>query len=305
MLWVILALSAYFLLAIVELIDKKILSLPILASSAGPLTYAFYASLLVSAAFILWPLDFAFLPLLIILFAFLGGATFFWAIYFLYGAIIKGEISRVIAIVGGISPILIFIFSLLFLGEQLNTSFLIALLMLISGSILLSFIKDGERFKFGKHFFLHSFLAAFFFALSYGFTKAVFLNSTFLNGFIWIRTGTLFCVLIVFLIPAWRQIVLRGAQGFTKNVTILFVSNKVISAIAHVVLNYAIMLGSVAIVNALQAVEYAFIFVLTLGLSYFLPRVFYESFSFKVLVPKMIGIALVSFGVILLFLGRA
>ena len=70
-------------------------------------------------------------------------------------------------------------------------------------------------------------------------------------------------------------------------------------------LNYAIALGSVAIVNALQAAEYAFIFILTLGLSYFSPRIFYESFAPKHLIPKIIGIGLVSAGVVLLFLAQS
>lgn len=301
MLWVILALSAYFLLAIVELIDKRILSSP--AVSALP--YAFYAGLLVSFSFILWPLDFSFLSPLVTIFALGGGLTFFVGIYFLYSAIIKGEVSRVISIVGGLSPILIFIFSLLFLNEKFSFNSLIALLMLITGSVLLSLVKKGEGFKFGHHFFLSCFLAAFFFALSYGLTKAVFLKTSFLNGFIWIRVGTLICVIFVFLMPRFRKCILESSRGFSTRLTALFFIDKGISALAHVALNYAVKLGSVAIVNALQAVEYAFIFVLVSGLSYFFPKIYRESLAPKHLVPKIMGIALVSLGVVLLFLGGA
>lgn len=301
MLWVILALSAYFLLAIVELIDKRILSSP----EVSPLPYAFYAGLLVSFSFILWPLDFSFLPSLITIYALGGGITFFLGIYFLYSAIIKGEVSRVISIVGGLSPILIFIFSLLFLGEKFRLNSLIAFLMLVAGSVLLSLVKKGEGFKFGHHFFLSCFLAALFFALSYGLTKAVFFKTSFLNGFIWIRVGTLICVIFVFLMPELRKRILESSRGFSTKLTALFFIDKGISALAHVALNYAIKLGSVAIVNALQAVEYAFIFVLASAFSYFYPNIFCESLAPKHLVSKIIGIALVSFGVVLLFLGGA
>lgn len=299
MLWVSLAISAYFLLALVELIDKKILSSPMLS----PLTYAFYAGSLTLFAFLLWPFDFSFLSPLYTIIALAAGATFFVAIYFLYSAIIKGEVSRVVSIVGGLSPILVFIFSIFFLGEKIRLPSLVALFLLISGSVLLSFVRNGDKFEFGKHFFLLSFLAAFFFAISYGLTKAVFIKTTFLNGFVWMRAGTLLCCLIVFLEPGLRRSVLESSKGFSKKLTTLFFFDKGISALAHVLLNYAIMLGSVAIVNALQAVEYAFIFVLTLGFSYFLPRIFYESLALKNLVPKLAGIALVSAGVILLFIG--
>ena len=294
------ALSAYFLLAIVELVDKQILSSPLL----GPLTYAFYAGLLPAVAIIFWPLDFSFLPPLYTLFALLGGVTFFVAIFFLYEAIIKGEVSRVISIIGGLSPTLIFIFSYFFLGERLRLFSLIALFMLIIGSVSLSFVKDGEKFKFGRHFFLSSFLAALFFAISYFLTKTVFLKTSFLNGFVWIRVGTVLCSIGVFFMPSLRKCILQGSQGFSSRLTFLFLLNKGISGVAHVALNYAVALGSVAIVNALQAAEYAFIFILTLGLSYFVPRIFYESLAPKHLIPKIIGIGLVSAGVVLLFLGR-
>ncbi len=299
MTWVLLALSAYFLLAIVELIDKRILSSPAISA----LSYAFYAGLLVSFSLILWPLDFSWLSPLLTVFALCGGITFFAGIYFLYGAIIKGEVSRVISIVGGISPILIFLFSIVFLEEEFNTHSVIALSLLITGSFLLSLVKHGEKFTFGKHFFLLSFLAALFFATSYGLTKAVFLKTSFLNGFIWIRVGTLLCVIFVFLVPRLRKAILESSRGLSSRLTALFFIDKGISAIAHIILNYAIKLGSVAIVNALQAVEYAFIFLLALGFSFFRPRIFYESLAPKHVMPKIIGIAFVSFGVALLFIG--
>ena len=299
MLWISLAITAYFLLALVELIDKKILSSPLLS----PLTYAFYAGSLTLFAFFLWPFDFSFLSPLYTIIALAAGATFFVAIYFIYSAIIKGEVSRVVSIIGGLSPILVFIFSLLFLGEKMRTSSLIALFLLITGSVLLSFVKDGERFKFGHHFFLTSFLAAFFFAVSYGLTKAVFMKTTFLNGFVWMRVGTLICCLAVFLEPKLRKSIIEGSKGFSKKLTTLFFFDKGISALAHVILNYAVAIGSVAIVNALQGVEYAFIFILTLWFSCFLPHIFYESLALRNLAPKMIGIILVSLGVILLFVG--
>lgn len=299
MFWVVLALIAYFLLAVVELIDKRILSLP----EASPLPYAFYTGLLTSLVFVLWPLDFSFLSPLLTIGALGAGITFFIAIYFLYSAIIKGEISRVISIVGGLSPILIFIFSILFLDEKLNFYSLAAILILITGSVALSFVRNRKKFEFGKRIILLCFLAALFFAISYELTKVVFLQTSFLNGFIWMRTGTLICVIFVFLAPSLRKRILDSSRGFSRKLTAIFFVDKGISALAHIILNYAINLGAVAVVNALQAVEYAFIFVLASMLSWFFPHILHESLAPKDLAPKIIGIGLVAFGVILLFLG--
>lgn len=297
--WIILAITAYFLLAVVEIIDKYILSSPMLK----PLTYAFFVGLLTSAAFILWPFDFSFLAPTITLIALLGGASFFVAIYFLYSAIQEGEISRVISIIGGISPIIIFIFSYLFLKERLSVFSLASLLMLIGGSIILSFVKDEGRFKFGKRFFVFSVLAAFFVAISYFLSKAVFLKTSFLNGFIWVRMGTLLCSLLIFFIPSLRKSVISGSSGFSRRLTGLFIFNKGLSALSHIILYYAVMLGSATVISALQATEYVFVFILALGISYFIPRFLYEPFSLKILAQKITGVSLVSLGVVILFVG--
>lgn len=295
------AITAYFLLAIVELIDKHILSAP----KVSPLIYSFYAGLLGVVAIVIWPFDFSFLSLGLTIAALMAGATFFVGIFFLYGAIMEGEVSRVVSIVGGVSPILIFIFSLLFLGEKIHIPSFIALMMLIAGSGLLSFVRNGDKYQFGKHFFLLCFLGAFFFAISYGLTKAVFLKTSFINGFVWMRMGTVVCSLLVLLEPKLRRSIFEGSRGFPPKLSTLFIFNKGISALAHVAVNYAIKLGSVAIVNALVSLEYVFIFILTCGLSCFLPKVFYESLSPKNLIPKIVGIGLVSAGVIMLFIGGA
>lgn len=297
MLWIILSLTAYFIMASVEIADKKILSSPKL----GALTYAFYAGLLTIFILFFWPLDFAFLSLRITIVALISGIAFFAGFFFLYRAIIEGEVSRVISLVGGLSPIIIFFFSVLFLEERPSTHIIIALLMLITGSLLLSFVGDGNKLKLGTHFFLMSFLASFFFAISYGLTKVVYLNASFLNGLIWVRVGTLLCSLLVLISPKLRRHIFEGSKGFSQKLTALFVTNKVLSSVAQLGLNYAIKIGSVAVINALQAVEYAFIFVITLGLSCFYPHIFYESTAPKNLISKIMGITFICFGVALLF----
>lgn len=222
MFWISLAISAYFLLAIVELVDKQILSAPKLR----PLTYSFYAGLLSAVAFVVWPLDFSFLSAGLTVMALMAGVTFFVAIIFLYGAIMEGEVSRVVSIIGGISPLLIFIFSLVFLDEKIHLPSFIALLMLITGSILLSFVKSRNKLQFGRHFFLLCFIGAFFFAVSYGLTKAVFDKTSFINGFVWMRVGTVICSLFVLAEPKLRRSVFAGSRGFSPRLSALFIFNK-------------------------------------------------------------------------------
>lgn len=289
--WIFLAIVSYFLIAIVQVVDKYLLS----SKAKNALVYVFYIGVLNSIAFIFWPLDFSLLNLGTVLIAFSAGTTFFLAVFLLYTSMIKGSVSRIVSVVGGISPIFVLVLSSFFLNERMPSLWLIAFAFLISGSILLALGK-------GIKLTLYLFASALFFALHFFFSKLVFLETTFLNGFIWIRTGVLFLSIFVFFFPSFRKVLAKNSLKMSKKLFLLFVSNKTLSAVAFVLLNYAIMLGPVAMINALQGVQYASVFILVLILSNFYPKIVKESFSAKIMFRKLLGILLVSAGVAILFI---
>ncbi|HSX24766.1 MAG TPA: hypothetical protein VLG69_02265, partial [Candidatus Andersenbacteria bacterium] len=86
----------------------------------------------------------------------------------------------------------------------------------------------------------------------------------------------------------------RGRAG------LLFICNKTLAAGAFLLQTYAISIGSVSVVNALQGVQYAFVLVLAVIVSLFFPKLFREEVQQGALVQKLAGIILVSFGVALL-----
>jgi len=302
MTWLLIAIVGYLLNAIVLLVDKFLLTTKI----KNPWVYAFYASALGGLALLLWPFDFAFLSFFTTVAAVFSGVTFFFAILYLYRAMLAGEASRVVSIIGGISPIVILALSYVFLGERLPAFWYVALVCLVSGAALLSLKDEGKRgevdFHLGSKFPLLSLIAAVFFALSFFLSKVVYINSSFLNGFIWMRVGTLILPVILFSLASFRKKVLRKSLSVSSKVPFVFLSNKALSAVGFMVLSYAISLGSVTVVNALQGVQYAFIFVLALVMSLYKPKYLSESFSFGELVQKILGTLLVSGGVALLFL---
>ena len=136
----------------------------------------------------------------------------------------------------------------------------------------------------------------------YFLTKLVFLHASFLNGFVWMRVGTVALALGALLEPNFRQSIFQTSKNISKQVTFIFVLNKGVSAFAFVIISYAILLGSVSLINALHGIEYVFILVLSLALSYFLPGMLRESFSLAAIIQKALGIGLISAGVALLFL---
>ncbi len=290
MVWLVLAIASYFLNAIVSLVDKFLLSERVKNAFA----YAFYSGVLSAVAFFLWPFDFSFLSLRFTLISFFAGATFFGANYFYYSAVFKGEVSSVVPIVGGISPAIILILSYFFLDERFPAFWILGFLALILGTVLFTLGKD-------KKVSADSFVAAIFFAFSFFLSKAVFLETGFLNGFAWTRTGAVLVPVALCFFPFFRKALRREGFGVRHGSFPLFLSNKGLSAGAFLLLNYSISLGSVAVVNAVQGVQYVFLFLLTLAFSVYFPWIVKESLRPAVVVRKALGIVLVSCGIIILF----
>lgn len=69
-----------------------------------------------------------------------------------------------------------------------------------------------------------------------------------------------------------------------------------LGALAFVLQNYAISFGSVAIINALQGVQYAFLLLFAWLLTLFYPKIIKEDISKKILWKKIGAIVLISLG---------
>ncbi len=300
MIWLILAVTSYLLNSVVVVADKFLLS----SRVKNPLAYAFNGAALNLLIFLLWPFVFSFLSFKTIIIAFFAGTTFFFSIYYLYKAMAGGEASRVVSIIGGVSPIIIFFLSYFVLDERLSVFWLFAFILLVSGSLLLTLEKGGGyfNFKIGGGFPFYSCASAVFFALTFFSTKMVFLETSFLNGFIWTRIGVFFAVLCVLLFPSLRKSVLESPLSASRRLFFYFASNKVLSALAFLILNYSFKLGSVSLINALQGVQYVFVFFLALMLYFYKPGVLEESFSLMAILQKITGIIMISVGVAILFI---
>jgi len=295
MMWVFLAIFSYFLNSVVAIADKFLLTRRV----KNPLVYAFYVGVMSSIVFVLWPFCFSFLSFGTTLTAFAGGASFFLAIFFFYSALDRGGVVRATSIIGGLSPVLLLSLSYFFLKEEMPVFWVLSFLFLIAGGVLLAFTQTKEN---KSKFPVYSICAAVFFAITFFTRKVVFLDSSFLNGFIWVQAGVLFTILIVFLSPSFRILLNKSPLKLPNSLFLLVASNKTLSAVAFLVLNYAILLGPVAMINALQGVQYVFLFILTFIIYLWHPYFIKESFSRKSVFQKIIGIVLISLGVVFLVL---
>lgn len=320
MYWLLIAISSYFINAGVYVADKFLLSKKIHSSIA----YAFFVgiwSIFNFSILVLDPWVPTFRELLIDL---LAGLLFLITLVFWYKALHQSEATRVVPIVGAMVPIFSFILSYIFLGETLGERQLLAFVILINGGVLIS-VKHTrfyvvrevlDRFKkvFGnvlggihaeyrptQRLLVNSITSALFFAAYYVLIKYIYMNQPFIGGFVWSRLGSFIGVVLILFVPDWRRKVVEQQRDNKSPKSLgFFMVVRLLAALAFIMLNWAISLGNVALINSLQGVQYIFLIVIVFFLSTRFPKLLNEQLGGGILLQKIIGISLISTGLYML-----
>lgn len=293
-LYIFIAIIAYSLYAVNGVIDKFLLSKAV----RSPAVYAFFIGITGPFTFVLAPFGLKFLSAGDLLIAIIGGASFIWALLFLYKATQLTSISRILPIEGGLVPVFTLGFAYLILGERLTQIQLMAFALLVVGAVIISLRHD----KTGWHAkaFGNAVLAAILFALSFVLTKYIFDHSNFISGLIWTRLG-FFVVALSFLIPkSIRHAIFNAPKQTTTGNKFLYYGARVTGSLSGFLQNYAISLGSVTIVNAMQGTQYALLLIGTIVLSRYYPNILKEKITGPILAQKILAIILLSAGLVLL-----
>ena len=291
MLWLYLALIAYFINACVFIIDKYLLAAPIPKYHA----YAFGVSVLSLSSLVLIPFGVSWHGVGYFVLALSSGATFFAGISFLYKAIKESDVSIAATQAGTLGAVFTYIFSVLILKESLNLTNLFAFSFLLGGLFLLG--------KIQKHIFFTALLAGISFGLSYVLLKLSFNMSDFINGIFWTRVGfvgTAFATLASSHVREEIKFSYHNSHNRSKG---LFVLNKFIAGIGFIILYFAIRLGDVSLVNALLGIQFMFTFILAAVFKDKLPGI-KENLSKPVLKFKLAGIVFILIGLLTLFTAK-
>ena len=309
--WIFVAFLAYFLLAVANLADKFLVDNVLKSAKA----YAFVVCALGLAVFAAAPWLLEWPGWNLFIFNLINGALFAIALWLLYEALKRGEASRVLVLIGGSTPIFSLILSALILKEQFFSNQLLGIFIILAGVFLIAFLprernllkrlmfwfkikneKSGLALKFALS-------SAFFYSLYFISTKIAYNYQTFASSFIWTRLGA-FLFALLFLIKLYdREEVKKMFQGSKKDKAQtsrgrLFVFlNQIIGSSGFILQNYAIFLGSVVLVNALQGVQYAFILVFSAALSLLAPKILKEKFSKRIIIQKSGAVILIALGI--------
>lgn len=307
-------------------VDKTLLSRDI----KNPFVYTFYIAalggviiLLLSPFFLRWPGVHQFFISII------AGATAIIALLFMYWGLKKEEASRLAPMIGGITPIFVFLLASLFLKESLNRNQIYAFVLIIIGTFLISldFEQHGawtwhhtnfhkakvgvvpwmkRKMGFNKNIalpkirrtLLLSLPAAFFFAVSWVFTKDIFNHQPFWQGFIWKSIGAL---AIAFLPMIWkknrRELKSQKQNRHTAKTAKRFIFGQVCGGTGNFFVTYAVSLTSVTLVQALQGTQYIFLFLIAAFLTYNYPKILKEKVNYKIVIQKITAIALIAIGI--------
>ncbi len=252
MLWLYLTLFAYFLNAIVFIIDKYLLHTHI----QKPFSYAFGVAILSLGALLLIPFGVFWHGWQYFGISIACGAMFFVALIFLYTSVRMSDVTTASTQVGTISVIFTYIFSILLLGQVLSFSNNIAFGFLLLGVFMLSRLHAKMTG--------HAVIAGIIFGLYFVLIKLLFNTSGYIDGLFWTRMGFVGAAILSLITPEARKEVYNTFKSSTHGSKVLFALNKVISGVGFLVLYWAIKLGNVSIVNSLLGFQFLLTFIVAL-----------------------------------------
>lgn len=293
--WLVAVLIGHLLNAVSFVLNKVLLTKEIQNTFA----FAFWIGILGLLAVVLIPFGFDIPSTAGIILNLVTGALFIAALLFFFFALKGGEASRVAPFIGGIIPILTWIFEILFLDVSLTGGPLFAFFILVIGTIIITVDidnSDGHKEKQGAKAWAYGFFAALAFALSFGLAKIAYLDQEFFSSFVWQRFGSLLFVLLFLFSASNRKAIAESVSLFKEKAGWVYITSQAFGGVAFLFINYAISLASVSIVNALQGVQYALLLVMAVVGSIFYPKLLQESMSKKSLAVKILGVIVIGIG---------
>ncbi len=210
-----------------------------------------------------------------------------------YKTVSKEEASRVIPLYYSY-PILIALFAAFFLGESITTAKIIAIILAVIGAVLISY-KPGEKKKFVHYSIIGMvFISTIIFSLSDVYLKYLTDEISLLNIFVWQHLIFFPITFILFIIFGRKKDKISNLRK--KDLLIPVIAIGVIEVTAYLFGITAVSKTMITNVGVVSTIEPMFIFIWTLLLSIFIPRLIKERFDKKNLLTKLAATILIICG---------
>jgi drug/metabolite transporter (DMT)-like permease len=303
--WFWVAVVAYLMLAIVNLLDKFLVSTILKSSQA----YAFIACLLGSLVFLVAPWFLHWPGTALLLWDLVNGAIFAVALWLLYEALLRGEAARTLVFIGGMTPVFSLLFSVLLFKEQFSPFEWLGIGLILLGVFIISALPTARSYLARVFHKLNLYrevereglgialLSALAYSLYFLSTKQAYQWQPFVSAFIWTRLGASLFVLLFLIKDSTRRAIVKLVHHTSPNKhKFLVIFNQGCGSLGFILQNYAIFLGSVVLVNALQGVQYAFLLIISAVLAGLAPKLLKENFSWRIFLQKTLAIAIIALG---------
>lgn len=243
-----------------------------------------------------------------LLLAVFSGLTFVFALWTFFAALARAEASRVVPIVGALIPLLTLLGTSVFLDERLTSVQLAGFAALVLSTIILS--SSGGPARPTATALLLALSSALLFAVGSVTAKAAYDAAGFLSGFVTTRIAAgaaALCVIAFFDPLSGREIAAMASNkersgSASKKAVGALLFGQTLGAAGFVFVQYATALGSAAIVNALQAVQYAFLVAAGFAFKRLAPHLLKEKTDGRTIAIKLFALALTAAGLILVTL---
>ncbi len=294
--WLTLVLGGHLSNACAFVIDKILLS----KTLKRPTVYVFFIGVLGIFVFVLLPFGHVqWLSSMVTIEAAISGIAFTAALLAFFSALQRGEATRVIPFFGALIPLWTIAFAWVFVGERLTGIVWWGIALLVIGAFLITYEPTSNN-SLSRTALGLAVLGAALFAISSTMLKAVFNATEFINGFLWTRTFATLSALALLLLPATRRAVwsefVRGGQRPPA----LLIVGQALGAIGFVLLALGTKFApTVTVVNALQGVQYGFLFLFVLVMGSLAPKLIPEKMSRAIVIQKIIALVALALGLAL------
>lgn len=295
MTWIILAITAHFFWAWVNIGDKYIVGNRV----KNPYVYMVCLTMFGITGLLALPFidfripDFYSLSLLVVggLFYFFGGLPYIKAM--------QMEEPTRINVWWNLIPLFSLAIGWLFFKQSLSNTQIIAFVFLLVGAFIASIHASGKQFRFSKALVL-MLISTFAFAI-YGVT---FVEATrqvsFLEGFVLVHIVMVISSFSLFLSKNFRKDFREEIKKTDKKLAMVFVGVGIIDHFGILLNQWALSLSAAALVFAFEGSQVLFVFIIATVISVFFPKIIKEEIDRKNIILKLAALVLMIVGILIL-----
>lgn len=293
MAWIVYSLLAGVIWAIVNIIDKFVIS-KLVKKPIVQIIFLGLMSLLTAIGVAIFHGIGVISPWHVIV-ALISGVLYTGMTLFYFKAMMADDVSSVIPLFK-LNPLFVAILASIFLGEVFTPVKYLAVLLLLIGSMMINYQKSSSIIL-SKAFWLVA-ISAIFLAVSQILNKYLLNFSDYWTVFSWVRIGS-FVAVIPLIVTQWPNLVYTVKHQGGKTIGLISLS-ELLNLAAVLLITIATVTGFVTLTNALSMLQPLFVLIFASLISIYYPKILKEETSGSSILLKALAIVIMIIGAVLI-----